>query len=277
MAWKPSKLVTLATLKEALEKIKNGFTMLGTLTFKRGVVEQGKQDTLIYAKWRDGNNVIDTQTSILRVIGTNKNNNFNPGIAFGSLAGSTVITAGEGGQNFPEMVNLDDREDLHLVSDQGIYLYLGVPNGTTDLGTNLEINNVGQFLLQRRGLVKGTNPSNDVWFMMRNRDANKSEVSAWDSSVGTDGTTFSYMRTYRFTAGSSDYTEIRNHVTSAGGFNLFYHTYIGGTNKYYNLLPPVNSVQCMATNTAPSLPGTWSNIGSQTIGSTTVYYFKRTA
>lgn len=41
-------------------------------------------------------------------------------------------------------------------------------------------------------------------------------------------------------------------------------------------LHPVGTVVMLTTNVAPPV-GTWSNIGSQTIGSTTVYYFERTA
>ena len=40
---------------------------------------------------------------------------------------------------------------------------------------------------------------------------------------------------------------------------------------------PVGSVYASTSQTAPTFSGTWGSIGSQTIGTSTVYYYERTA
>lgn len=52
-------------------------------------------------------------------------------------------------------------------------------------------------------------------------------------------------------------------------------TYMGSSND--SIKYPVGSVYSSTSANLPTFAGTWASIGSQTIGSKTVYYFERTA
>lgn len=49
------------------------------------------------------------------------------------------------------------------------------------------------------------------------------------------------------------------------------------TKNYVDSMYPVGCVYLSTSSTAPTFAGTWTSIGSQTIGSSTVYYYERTA
>lgn len=49
------------------------------------------------------------------------------------------------------------------------------------------------------------------------------------------------------------------------------------TKNYVDSMYPVGCVYLSTSSTAPTFVGTWTSIGSQTIGSSTVYYYERTA
>lgn len=265
MAWKPSKLVTLGHLKTAIEKIKSSLSMNGILTFTRGVVAKGKQNILISAKWRNANNTVDTTTSIVRVIGTNLNNNYNPAVSIGSLAGSTVVTGGESGANFAEAVDLDNTEAIYMVSDQGINFYTNASNDASSLPYQYGVTN-GVFYVKGTG-VKGTTPSSPVYRGLGVYDSTGIADAKLIGSVlfnqSSDGNHYTYLRAYRPVSGSTDYSDIFIGEPSSGKGEFYARRMIDGVSTNYNLFPKVGEVVCMSTNTAPNYPGTWTLIDKE--------------
>ena len=265
MAWKPSKLVTLATLKKVLEKIKSGFVMTGTLVhnaagFNYGTASTGYQHIIHIVNAKTYSDaplvfkVTDRKGSYYDLILYFTNTNattltltqFN---VIGSNAKHAVAVCSSNTCDvYVEKAEAYSNITVHEVyrSNQISGMTITYPNtyygATAPSGTEAAWFNFANYLrLERTGeaavILKNNSTGHQVQFTSAN------------SGAGIfDGTKNAWII----------YSDANNKIFIPDAF-------------------PVNSVVCRSTNTAPALGGTWTSIGSQTVGSTTVYYFKRTA
>lgn len=108
------------------------------------------------------------------------------------------------------------------------------------------------------------------------------------SAMGFDASNGRVMITVGALSGGDAYGSITGqHVTSGGrvsgrlnifGLNDPINAQDAATKNYVDTIYPVGAVFTSTSSTAPTIAGgTWTQIGTQTVGSSTVYYYERTA
>lgn len=149
--------------------------------------------------------------------------------------------------------------------------------GTAPEATGSEAIAIGGNNSNRKALATGANSiaigggasasaSNAVAF---GRGAIASEASSF--ALGSQSTT---TRQYEVVVGSGTSTHPTRYVANVTDPELAQDA---ATKNYVDSMYPVGCVYLSTSSTAPTFVGTWTSIGSQTIGSSTVYYYERTA
>ena len=137
-----------ATAGRALDPTKvakAGDTMTGNLNFDFTGVTRAK-NTLYNVgtlSFKNAANSVTYSAPWLRYIGTDGTDGFNTALAYGSINGTTWLTAGESGATLPTKLAAYNDENLYLSADGAVKIYTGAANDGTTYNNSLTINSNG--------------------------------------------------------------------------------------------------------------------------------------